>query len=382
MTARLHASRPARLWRGFTLIELLVVIAIVALLVAILLPGLAEARRAGKQVKNVVNLKGMGAASQSYASEHKDAVATLNRALLSANNRLINPLSDWGRTRTFRTEAQGGRPFDGMSVDVVDRMIALSGGVSNQIASERGTFNPFARYYPVLLASHLSAKLPDPSYVNPLDRVRNLIIGDTPEFLRAPSLGRWGLPNFQTVFCFSSSYQTNWAHIQLDRGLGNGRDGQLREGEEGPTEVVGPWKRIFAQRRVSDVLSPSDKIFMFDRVARQTGRTPLPFSHPASVITDAFWDSSVRTTRTSESNPGGWVFGPASRRKVDPAASCIYIENPAEGDDLWPDPIYPPALRASIGGDIIHSAFGYHKWTVDGLRGRDVNGRQPPPGNL
>lgn len=57
--------------RGFTLIELLVVIAIIALLVSILLPALASARQAARNVINKSNLHQIGVASAAYAHEYK-----------------------------------------------------------------------------------------------------------------------------------------------------------------------------------------------------------------------------------------------------------------------------------------------------------------------
>ncbi|MEM9165746.1 MAG: type II secretion system protein [Planctomycetota bacterium] len=62
--------RSGRTRRGFTLIELLVVIAIIALLVGILLPALASARRTGDAVVCLTNLRQVAAVSWMYADDH------------------------------------------------------------------------------------------------------------------------------------------------------------------------------------------------------------------------------------------------------------------------------------------------------------------------
>lgn len=57
---------------GFTLIELLVVIAIIALLVGILLPALASARRAAQNAVSMVNLKSCGSSLMTYSNDFRD----------------------------------------------------------------------------------------------------------------------------------------------------------------------------------------------------------------------------------------------------------------------------------------------------------------------
>ncbi len=60
--------------RGFTLIELLVVIAVIAMLIALLLPALGQAREAGRAVKCRSNIKQFALAATEYAMDYKDVI--------------------------------------------------------------------------------------------------------------------------------------------------------------------------------------------------------------------------------------------------------------------------------------------------------------------
>jgi prepilin-type N-terminal cleavage/methylation domain-containing protein/prepilin-type processing-associated H-X9-DG protein len=75
----------ARGRRGFTLVELLVVIGIIALLIGLLLPSLAAARRSARSTACLSQLRQIGLASLQYAQEHKGLFPRSSHSALAAD---------------------------------------------------------------------------------------------------------------------------------------------------------------------------------------------------------------------------------------------------------------------------------------------------------
>ncbi|MEK6703553.1 MAG: type II secretion system protein [Planctomycetota bacterium] len=134
--------------RAFTLIELLIVIAIIALLVGILLPALAHARKASKAVACSANLRSIGQGLVLYSNDHREAVIP-SYNMTGTDGGVGNPLDGWGPILDrdgymTGTQAKGGNPF--YCPDTVDVAGVATGQTGTDPNNPKGWLDwPFER---------------------------------------------------------------------------------------------------------------------------------------------------------------------------------------------------------------------------------------------
>lgn len=125
---------------AFTLVELLVVVAIIATLVAVLLPGLGQARRMAMRAHCLSNMRQLEIAQVSYANENRELIIAAGDG--TEHGSWMNPLEKFGATREarrcrgdrsehFETPIPGARPA---------RYRMTSYGVNNYVSPTHAPF--------------------------------------------------------------------------------------------------------------------------------------------------------------------------------------------------------------------------------------------------
>ncbi len=134
--------------RAFTLIELLVVIAVIALLVGILLPAIASARKTARATVCMSQLRGIGQGLVLYNGDNAEAVIP-SYNMTTTGGGADDPLDGWGPILDrdgymTATQQAGGNPF--YCPDTVDVAGVASGQTGTDPNNPKGWLDwPFIR---------------------------------------------------------------------------------------------------------------------------------------------------------------------------------------------------------------------------------------------
>jgi prepilin-type N-terminal cleavage/methylation domain-containing protein len=336
---------------AFTLIELLVVIAIIALLVAILLPALAGARRAARTTLCAAQLQQMGVSTASYGLDHKDFIWNWSWRVQDAMQ------ADDPALRSVSSD------MDAQRSQWVDTFRRLT---SRPLAKET-TLLPQILYGHFVLFDYLAARLPEPIYTCPADRVRlgwarNIDVymaGGAP-----PYPGAAATPiapgDRDTRWAFSSSYEITVSAFDglQTSSARSGPDvtGRLRNVSSNHFLFSGnPWK--FRQQPLHSVAFPGQKVFLHEGHARHEKRETY-YGYPGAKVNVLAFDGSTNYRSNRNSNPGWDPWAPTSGL----AFTYQYVP------DRWEAPAVSPT-----GSDWVQ---GFYRYTRGGLRGIDFGGKE------
>lgn len=345
MARRRYAHDPSR---AFTLIELLVVIAIVALLLAILLPALAEARELGRKVVCDTNLNQHGVATASYTTDFQDRIA----AFTWKANQIYD--SAWGAGNNDTAAAARQAWW------ILHRRANADRFTPGNVPSN---WIPHVLYTHLVMNDYLQQRLPEKMVVCPKDRLRLTWASDPYEGydnLPSPSI-RPGTGSDDYRWPFSSSYQTVPAAFSADHASSDGRItvSQTMGGDHYLYTVPQPQDLPMGERKLADVAFPSNKVQLYEAFSRHHGKLELFYTYRGARCELLFFDGSVRQRRTEDANYG---FDPNNPLSLAPLRVSY-------APRAWE----PPALNGAA-REI--PAFVRYQFSRAGLRGNDFSGSE------
>lgn len=347
--------------RGFSLIELLVVVSVIALLVSILLPSLAAARRSARTTVCMSNYHQFGVAFATYGNDNKERIATYSwrpGKHASPWTDLVPPITTLsGESTRISATYQAAAVLRQLTGD--ETIMPRRDGIY--------PWNPCAIYNHVVLIEYLGHRLPEPMSVCPEDGVmmdwfrrglanRGAIKGDDPAV--------WNL--YASTYVTTSSAYAEDNKKRLSSGGSSSWPTTVSPAANLGHDVYnGSGDMPWLTRELSEVRFPAQKVAMMDWIARHDAK-PNYYAYDDLVSPVLFWDSSVRMVRAGESNYGTDPnsFSPTQQLKI------LYAPDTGFGDPLPRNGQETERIRAR------------YEWTTGGLKGVDVGGAPLNPSKL
>jgi prepilin-type N-terminal cleavage/methylation domain-containing protein len=356
-------SQPRRRNRAFTLIELLVVIAIIAMLIAILLPSLSEARKSGRLGMCGSNLKQMGTATHSYGADFQDRIFSFS---WKGGQTYYEADSD---IQTAGTDVASGA---NQAVHIIRTRGDRTSGSGYGGLPPIGGWIPHVLYTHLVLQDYLQSRLPEPMVACPEDwRRKNWQIDPKDKF----DSGWWQPdqpPDGNAVpgtsdrrWPYSSSYepgpaaydffQSSWGDPSTDNWV-------VSQATFHNAYSVHNNCR-FGNLRLSDVQFASGKVHLFDYLARHFAKLEVYYGWTDARQPLLMFDGSVNIRMSGDGNKGWHALVKATN------FTTIINYTPAD---------YEPRTRT---GNSFDQTDGYYQWTRGGLKGIDYGASEVRTGN-
>lgn len=335
--------------RAFTLIELLLVVAIIALLISILLPALAGARKAARNGMCQANMKMFNTGFQNYSGEAAGLIASFSwqPGKPTPSDYLDNRITPADATQAHARQA----------VEYVRKIANDPSVITAAAADNRMLARNFTQIV-LMYGGYYGDRNPEPAAACSEDRDLLQWQKLTPQQAQA-QLGAWDIGAPAAFAPYFSSYQIVPNAFQDEKG-----PGQIYHV---PTDYrlyyVQPATTRFKQRRHDQVAFPSQKVVWFDLFDRHSFKRPIYYAYNIAKQPLAFFDGSVQVKPIREANKG-WSHQAGQQNILTMTANVEYRAlNPSD-----PAPLYSTAAA--------NTAPGYFRWTRKGIRGVDFGGKE------